>query len=257
MKINKRTTLGTTLILTLLISLLTVGMAFAAEGDPIEGYIMELNPVDGTITIDVDGEDSTTDDVYTVLVGDNFNFDNHDVGDLITVQGTVGEDDVILMTELKIMERVKDQIKLQDGELESYYCDNEDQDHPVALKVADTYDVKYSDIQDYLCGVTTGTSVPLGQIMLAIQTAEVTGDIYTTYLNSDDPIKWGTIWEEGKPDKGTAPGQIQDKQGEEDTEEGDTKGKMNKDGELSECKDGEFLCNVSEWFQSKSGKGNK
>ena len=252
MKINKRTTLGTTLILTLLISLLTAGMAFAAEGDPIEGYIMELNPVDGTITIDVDGT------LYIVMVGDNFNFENHDVGDLITVQGTIGEDEVVLMTELKIMERVKDQIKLQDGELESYYCANAEEFHPVAEKIADTYGVGYSVIEDYLCGVTTGTSVPLGQIMLAMQTAEVTGDIYTTYLNSDEPIKWGTIWEQGNPGKGIAPGQIQDKQGEEeDTEETDTKGKMNKDGELSECKDGEFLCNVSEWFQSKSGKGNK
>jgi len=250
--------LGRTILLALLLAVLTTGMAFAAEGDQVNetGYITELNSVDGTITIDVDGDPATEDDVYIVLVGDNFNFDSHLVGDLITVQGTVGEDDVVLMTELKIMERVKDQTKLQDGELDSYYCAAEDQFHPVAAKIADTYGVDYSVIEGYLCAEP---SVPLGQIMLALQTAKVTGEDYTKYLNSDEPIKWGTIWEQGKPDKGTAPGEIQDKQGEGNTEDTDTKGKKNKDGEeLLECEEGKFFCEAYGWFQSiQPQKGKK
>lgn len=249
--------LGRTILMALLLAILTTGAALAAEGDQVDltGYITELNTADGTITIDVDGDPLTSEDVYIVLVGDNFVFDNHLVGDLITVQGTVGEDDVIVVAELKIMERVKDQTKLQEGELDSYYCANDDVFHPVAAKIADTYGADYSVIEGYLCG---DPSVPLGQIMLALQTAKVTGEVFTIYLNSDEPIKWGTIWEQGKPDKGTPPGQIQDKQGEEDTEETGTKGKMNKDSEeMLKCEEGEFFCNVSEWFQTQSQKGKK
>ena len=253
--------LGRTISLAILLAVLTTGAAFASEGDQIDvtGYITELNPVDSTITVDVDGDPLTLEDVYIVLVGDNFNFDNHLLGDLITIQGTVDEDDVIVLTELKIMERVKDQTKLQDGELESYYCTTEDQFHPVAAKIADTYGVDYSVIEGYLCGEP---SVPLGQIMLALQTAALSDGDYTEYLNGFDKISWGQIWqnlgEKGKPDHGTPPGQIQDKQGIEDTEETDTKGKKNKDGEeLLECEEGEFLCGAVEWFQSQSQKGKK
>ncbi len=257
--------LGRTILLALLLAVLTTGAALAAEGDQIEltGYITELNPIDGTITVDVDGDLLTTEDVSIILVGDKFIFDNHDVGDLITVQGTVGVDDVVLLTELKIMARVKDQIKSQDGELDSYYCTNDDVYHPVAAKVAATYGVDYGVIEDYLCGEP---SVPLGQIMLAIQTAAASGDVtgYTEYLDGFENISWGQIWQElevqGKPDHGkeTPPGQIQDKQGEGDSEEPDANGKMNKDGEGSmECEEGEFLCNVSEWFQSQSSQKGK
>jgi len=262
MKKTRKATLGITLIITLLLAVMTTGIAFAADGDPIEGSIMELNPVDGTITIDVDGDPLTSDDVYIVQVGDNFNFDNHSVGDLITVQGTVGEDGVVILTELKILERARDQVKLQEGELDSYYCANEDQFHPVAAKVADTYGVDYTVIEGYLCGEP---SVPLGQIMLALSL----GEDYTEYLDGFENISWGQIWQEldpesqGKPDKGkdTPPGQIQDKQGEGDSEQTDTNGKKNKDGEeLSECdeEDGLF-CEAYEWFQSQSNsqKGKK
>lgn len=247
--------LGRTILLAFLLAILTTGAAFASEGDAVEvtGYITELNPEDGTLTIDVDGDPLTTDDIFIILVGDNFIFDNHLVGDLITIQGTVGEDDVIIVTDLKIMERVKDQTKLQDGELESYYCTNEEQFHPVAAKIADTYGVDYSVIEDYLCGEP---SVPLGQIMLALQTAELQDGVdFTDYLDGFENSSWGQIWQDldlqGKPDHGTPPGQIQDKQGEDDSEEGDTKGKKNKDNEeLLECEEDDFFCEAYGWFQS-------
>ena len=248
-----------TILLAIILAAFSTSMAIAAEGDQIDvtGYIMELNSVDGTITIDVDGDPLTLEDVYIIQVGDNFDFENHLVGDLITVQGTVGEDDVILLTELKIMDRVKDQTKLQDGELESYYCTTADQFHPVAAKIADTYGVDYSVIEGYLCGEP---SVPLGQIMLALQTAALQeGVAFTDYLDGFENSSWGQIWQEmdlqGKPDKGTAPGEIQDKQGEGNTEDTDTKGKKNKDGEeLLECEEGDFICEAYGWFQSQKGK---
>jgi len=256
-KTNK---MSRTILIAIILAALTTSMAVAAEGDQIDvtGYIMELNPGDSTITIDVDGDGSTSDDVYIILVGDNFDFDKHLVGDIITVQGTVSEDDVVILTELKIMERARDRVKLQDGELESNYCTSEEQ-HPVAAKVADSYGVDYSVIEGYLCGENP---VPLGQIMLAMQTSALTGGDYTEYLDGFDGISWGLIWQEaglqGKPDHGTPPGQLKKQDGEGDPEKKVPPGQQKKEGDGSlECEEGEILCEAYEWLQTKSKKGKK
>jgi len=224
--------LGRTILLALIMAVLTTGAAFASEGEEVEfvGTILSINPEDFTLEIEVDNEGVP--EVYLVQVGQ-------------------------VLTELKIQERARDQVKLQDGELESYYCTAEDQFHPVAMKAADTYGVDYSVIENYLCGENP---VPLGQIMLAMQTAAISDGDYTQYLDGFENISWGQIWQgleiKGKPDHGTPPGQVQDKQGEEDGEEGDTKGKKNKDGEESqECEEGELLCQAYEWYQTQKGKG--
>ena len=260
MKVKK---LGRTILLTLLLAALTTGAAFASEGEEIEviGTVVAVYPDDFTIEIEVDVDGDL--EVYMVQVGQNFDFETIVIGDEIEVKGTLNEDGALVLTELKIQERARDQVKLQDGELDSYYCANEDQLHPVAAKAADTYGVDYSVIEGYLCGEP---SIPLGQIMLAMQTAALSGGDYTEYLDGFENISWGQIWQnleipiQGKPDKGTPPGEIKDKQGEEDSEQTDSKGKMNKDGqELLECEEGELLCQAYEWFQSQSNsqKGKK
>lgn len=226
MKQHKRTTLSITLILTLAAALLTTGMAFASEGNEVEveGTVIGINAEEATleIEVDVDGELQ----ILTVQVGQNFNFDMVVLGDVIEVKGTLNEDGSLVLTELKIQERARDQIKTQDGELESYFCTTADQFHPVALKAADTYGVDYSVIEGYLCGES---SVPLGQILLAMQTAALTGGDYTAYLDGFENISWGQVWQDlglqGKPDHGTAPGQIKQADGENDPDEGSGKGK--------------------------------
>ena len=249
--------LGRTILLALIMAVLTTGAAFASEGEEVEfvGTILSINPEDFTLEIEVDNEGVP--EVYLVQVGQNFDFEAVVLGDIIEVKGTLNEDGALVLTELKIQERARDQVKLQDGELESYYCTAEDQFHPVAMKAADTYGVDYSVIENYLCGENP---VPLGQIMLAMQTAAISDGDYTQYLDGFENISWGQIWQgleiKGKPDHGTPPGQVQDKQGEEDGEEGDTKGKKNKEGEESqECEDGELLCQAYEWYQTQKGKG--
>ena len=248
--------MGRTILIALFLAVLTTGAAFASEGDEvgIVGIVKAVHPEDFTLEIEVDNEG--TPEVYLVQVGQNFDFESIVLGDLIEVNGTLNEDGALVLTELKIQERARDQVKLQDGELESYYCTAEDQFHPVAAKVADTYGVDYSVIEGYLCGENP---VPLGQIMLAMQTAALSGGDYTEYLDGFENISWGQIWQDlgvqGKPDHGTPPGQVQDKQGEEDGEEGETKGKKNKDGEsLLECEEGELLCETYGWFQAQKGK---
>lgn len=248
--------LGRTILLALLLAVLTTGAALASEGEEVEvvGTVIAIYPEDFTIEIEVDNDGIL--EVYLVQVGQNFDFETVVLGDVIEVKGTLNEDGALVLTELKIQERARDQVKLQEGELDSYYCTNEDVYHPVAAKVADTYGVDYSVIEGYLCGEP---SVPLGQIMLAIQTAAASGGDYTEYLDGFENISWGQIWQElglqGKPEHGTPPGQIQDKQGEGETEETGTNGKKNKDGEgLLECEEGEFLCEAYDWFQSQKGK---
>ena len=54
--------------------------------------------------------------------------------------------------------------------------------------------------------------------MLALQTAAISDYEFTDFLDGFEQISWGKIWQElglkGKPDHGTAPGQI--KQGGSD-----------------------------------------
>ena len=252
MKAKRKFTLSITLVAALLMALLTAGTVLAAEGDEITiaGTVIEINEEEGTLLIDVDGDETTLEDQYTVYVGDNFKFDSIDVGDLIEVTGTEGEEGTIILSELKIQERIKDQVKLQDGEGDAYFCAADTEKvHPIAEKIALTYGVPYETILGLLCAENP---VSLGQIMLALQTAALTGEDFTTYLTADmDEFHWGQIWKEfdikGKPDKGIPPGEIKSGENAEGNED---QGQKNKDGEEDS---GGFLGLISKWLQ----KGKK
>ena len=212
MKKNK--TLSMALILSLLMGLMTTGMAFASEGNEVEveGTIVGMYPDEFYLEVEAEVEGEIV--VYEVEVGQNFNFDAYDIGDLLELKGTLNDEGKLVVTELKIQERARDRVQTQEGELASNYCVVEDQFHPVAFKIADTYGIGYEEIEGYLCGETR---VPLGKLMLALQTAELAEGSYLDYLLTEN-IKWGKIWQDlglkGKPDHGTAPGQI--KQGGSD-----------------------------------------
>jgi hypothetical protein len=214
---KKRHTLSITLILSLLIGLLTTGMAFASEGNEVEveGTIMALYPDEFYLEVEVEVEGEFQ--ILEVEVGQNFNFDAYDVGDLLELKGTLNDEGRLVVTELKIQERARDRVMTQDGELESYYCDVAEQQHPVAAKIADSYGIPYEVIEGYLCAEE---KVPLGKIMLALQTAAISDYTLEDLLFSDGPVKWGKIWQEiglkGKPDHGVAPGQIKKQDGEND-----------------------------------------
>ena len=245
MKAKRKFTLSITLVAALLMALLTAGTVLAAEGDEItvEGTVLVIEADSFTL------EELVSLQIYTVYVGANFNFDSIDEGDIITVTGTEGEDlYTIFMSELKIQERIKDQVKECEGE--ACFCENIDAVHPVATKIALTYGVDYGIILDYLCGENP---VGLGQIMLALQTAVLTGGDWTDYLNADmDEFHWGQIWQDfdvkGKPDKGIPPGEIKDQDKGESGEGKDDQGN-------EECGEG-LLCGLYNWIQNqKGGKG--
>ncbi len=256
MKAKRKLAISITLAATMLMALLTAGTVLAAEGDEvtIAGTVIGINEEEGTLLIDVDGDEITLEDQFTVYVGANFKFDFIAVGDLIEVTGIEGEDGSITITELKIQERKKDQIKTQDGEGDAYFCAiDTEKVHPVAEKIALTYGVPSETIMVLLCAENP---VSLGQIMLALQTAALTGEDFTTYLTGDmDEFHWGQIWQEfgvtGKPDKGIPPGEIQKGEKSEEGEGNDEQGQKNKDGEEEECD--EVICEVYKWLQ----KGKK
>lgn len=214
---NKRHTLSITLILSLLMGLMTTGMAFASEGNEVEveGTIVALYPDEFYLEVEAEIEGEIV--ILEVEVGQNFNFDAYNEGDLLELKGTLNEEGRLVITELKIQERARDRVMTQDGELESYFCAVDDHDHPIAAKIAETYDgLDYQGIEDLMCGEE---KVPLGKIMLALQTAAISDDYnLDDLLFSDGPVKWGKIWQDiglkGKPDHGTAPGKIQQQGGE-------------------------------------------
>lgn len=243
-----------TLLAALLLAVLTAGAALASEGNEIEvvGTIVGIYPDEFRFEIEVDNDGVL--EILNVQVGQNFNFDSLVLGDTIELKGTLNEDGTLVLTELKIRDRIRDRIKTQEGELVSYYCTAEDQVHPVAMKAADTYGVAYEDLLSYLCGESP---VPLGQILLALQTAALTGGDYTEYLDGFEEIHWGQIWQDlglqGKPDHGTAPGQIKQQDGEGDPAGNGDQGQGQKNGQGFDVE--EFLSGLlpQGWFQ----KGRK
>jgi hypothetical protein len=214
---KKRHTLSITLILSLLLGLFTTGMAFASEGNEVEveGTIVALYP--GEFYLEVEAEVEGEMVILEVEVGQNFNFDAYDEGDLLELKGTLNEEGRLVVTELKIQERARDRVMTQDGELESYYCDVAEQEHPIAAKIADSYGIDYDVIEGYLCAEE---KVPLGKLMLALQTEAISDYTLDELLFGEWPVKWGQIWQtidlKGKPDHGTAPGKIQNQDGEND-----------------------------------------
>ncbi len=250
----KAKNLGRTLLLTLLMAILSTGMALASEGTEIEvtGLLVGIFPDENRLEIEVDNEGIL--EILSVQVGGNFDFESLVLGDLIEAKGTLNEDGVLVLTELKIRERARDRIKTRDGELMSYYCSTEGKLHPVAQKIAETYGVAYEDILAYLC---SETPVPLGQIMLALQTASLSGGDYTTYLDGFEGISWGLIWQDlglqGKPDHGTPPGQIKKDAGDGESEGKVPPGQEKKNGEEQVLSEQIFDWLPLNWFQ----KGKK
>jgi hypothetical protein len=254
MKTKNKTKLIMTLIAALMMAVLTTGSVLASEGNEIEveGTVVAIYPDEYRLEIEVDNDGEI--EILSVQVGHNFDFDIVVLGDLIEAKGTLNEDGTLVLTELKIQERERDREKTRDGEGDGYFCEAEDKVHPVAMKAAETYGMAYEDLLVYLC---SESPVPLGQILLALQTAYLTGEDLSVYLESFEGISWGQIWQEleliGKPGKGTPPGQIKKQAGEGEGEPDIPKGQKKKDGEDQEGGGKIFDWFPKGWFK----KGNK
>ena len=258
------------LVLVLAAALLITGAAAAQEAEfELEGTVTAIDPDSSTLEVEVENDLGEI-ETYTVQVGLNFDFESIAIGDLIELKGTTDPDGNLVVSELKIQERARDQEQEMDGESDGNFCTDGEKSHPVAESMAETYGVSYEEIIGWFCNQDGENRNGLGQIMLALQTAELTGESVEAYLGArEEGMGWGQIWQEvgekpGKPDKQDPPGQAkkEDKQGEEESElppgqekKEDNQGKP--DGELppglqnqqSECPAGEDFeeCEESKW----------
>jgi len=261
MKAKRRLTLSITLVAALLMALLTTSAALAGTGSEVidvVGTVLDWSELDFTIDLEVvivsdPPVDPPLTEVLTILVGEDFDFMTIAVGDILEVSGVMNDEGILVVTDVKIQERIRDRIKTQECEGEvcdPYFCAVETEKvHPVAEKIALTYGVPYETILGLLCAENP---VSLGQIMLALQTAALTGEDFTIYLTGDmDEFHWGQIWQEfdvtGKPGKGIPPGEIQK------SEKGEGNGEQGQKNNDSEEDSGGFLGLISKWLQ----KGKK
>lgn len=244
---------GITGVLVLIAALLVTGAAAAQEEDiELMGTVTALNPEEGTFEIEVENDTSEL-ELITVLVPEDFNFDTLEAGDIIEVEGLFNQDGDLVLIDYSIEERsddLDDEDDQEEEDEENYFCTSTEDQHPVAASMAETYGVSYEEIMAWFCGVEgeegqEGTeSVGLGQIMLALQTAEVTGESADTYLQSrKEGQGWGEIWQDadliGKPDKKDPPGKIRERDQEGKPEDKMPPGLEKKQGI---CEEGEEGC---------------
>lgn len=73
------------------------------------------------------------------------------------------------------------------------FCTTADVQHPMAAKLAATYEVSYDQVRKWFCDDGHG----FGQIAMALQTSKVTGDSVEELLAQRAEGKgWGNIWKE-------------------------------------------------------------
>jgi hypothetical protein len=243
---------GITGVLVLIAALLVTGAA-AAQEEEIEliGAVTAVSPENGSFQIEVEDESGEL-ELITVLVPEDFNFDTLEAGDIIEVEGLFNQDGDLVLSDYSIEERsddLDDEDDQEEEDEENYFCTSTEDQHPVAASMAETYGVSYEEIMAWFCGVEgeegqEGTeSVGLGQIMLALQTAEVTGESADTYLQSrKEGQGWGQIWQEadliGKPDKKDPPGKIREQDQEGKPEDKMPPGLEKKQGICEEDEEG-------------------
>mgnify|MGYP006288463741 CR=1 FL=1 len=244
---------GITGVLVLIAALLVTGAA-AAQEEEIElvGAVTAVSPENGSFQIEVEDESGEL-ELITVVVPEDFNFDTLEAGDIIEVEGLFNQDGDLVLIDYSIEERSDDLDDEDDQEgedEENYFCTSTEDQHPVAASMAETYGVSYEEIMAWFCGVEgeegqEGTeSAGLGQIMLALQTAEVTGESADTYLQSrKEGQGWGQIWQvadlTAKPDIKDPPGKIREQDEEGKPEDKKPPGLEKKQGI---CEEGEEGC---------------
>ncbi len=119
------------------------------------------------------------------------------VGDMVMVKGRLQPDGKLAAEWVKMpgMSADDDMDKPEGSKDMSAYCSGaQSQPHPVAAKLAEKYGVTVEWIMGYFC-----QGVGMGQIMLALRTAQVTGGDPAALLAQRSEGKgWGEIWKESK-----------------------------------------------------------
>lgn len=224
--------------LALVAAMLLTPIAFADEEEPVEieftGRVTAIDTLGGTLTVETDDAE-----VFIVLPPEGFDLSLVALGDLYEVEGTLGEDGIVLASKLKFEDDDADEAESEEQDEEdqedkglSFFCRPEAQkDHPFAAALAETYGTETSEIMGWFCDGGHG----FGQIMLALQTASRmgvdAGELLTRRSAGDG---WGKIWVEmgliGKDREAHPPGPPEHAKNPKDTGRPDHTGRPEEKG---------------------------
>lgn len=179
----------------------SAGPAFALEPDEVEasGVVVFIDAANNLFVVET-GEGET----LTVYAPEGFDFTALAEGDFVEVTGTSNEDGSIAATGVKVELPEEEPIEEPDEEpvdepgeetpADGFYCQQSEQQHPFGARLAERYGVDYATLQAWFCD-----GQGWGQIMLALQTGQVSGDDPGALLEERrGGAGWGQIWQERK-----------------------------------------------------------
>jgi hypothetical protein len=175
------------LILGLLLAMASVAFAKMGRGNP-KGEIISIDdPVPGSIVILTDDEEA-----LTIFLPDDYDYNHLKEGMYVVAKGTWvdGGFEAVWVKE-EDPEEGEEQGEGSGWGVGGIYCaSGKDKQHPMAIKIAELYDVTPELVMEEFC-----TGHGFGAIMLALQTEAVTGEGAEILLSARNNGKgWGQIW---------------------------------------------------------------
>jgi hypothetical protein len=204
-KMNKRITALSLLAIVVALALVLVSVQLVAAQETeneveITGMVLSINAPASFVV-------QTENGPYTVIPGEGFDFNSIQVGDTVEVEGSLNEDGSIAATKIEVEspEEEDDPAEEQDDPSEGYFCTQSEVMHPFAERLLAHYDTDYATLQAWFCD-----GFGWGQIMLALQTSEVTDDLPEDLLDRRRGGEgWGQIWQDlkliGRPEHAGPP----------------------------------------------------
>lgn len=194
----------------ILAMLVALAMVFAVSpaaaqepGDEVEitGTVVSIDEEAGSFTVEVESGET-----YVVFPPEGFDFTTLAEGDTVSVQGTVNEDGSV--SALEVMPEEEDEGEEEEDLNNGYYCTQSEVPHPFGARLAESFEVEYAMIQGWFCD-----GFGWGQVMLALQTGEITGEDPESLLElRRGGSGWGQIWHElnliGRPDHAGPPNDL-------------------------------------------------
>jgi hypothetical protein len=179
------------LLLVLMLAIPPLGTA-SAQNDKIniKGEVLSFDG--GILTVE-----SNKGEMIEVILPEGLDLPGLEVGDAVLIKATAGENGEWIARTVKVLGQGDDDLnEMGSFEDNSAYCseDKKDTPHPLAIKIAERYDVSEEMVMTYYC---QGYSI--GQIMLAIKTSQLEGvevSPETILDNLESGIAWGLIWKD-------------------------------------------------------------
>jgi hypothetical protein len=196
------------LLTAMALTLVTINPVSAQEvGSEVEitGTVTLIDKAAGSFTVETEAGET-----HTILPGEGFDFSSIAEGNTVTVKGTLNEDGTVAALEVMVEEQDDSTDEDGDGEEEDgpstgYYCTQSEEPHPFGTLLAERYETDYATLQAWFCG-----GFGWGQVMLALQTSEITGGDPGALLElRSGGAGWGEIWQElkliGRPEHAGPP----------------------------------------------------